>query len=274
MITWVPSLEDIAKWWDDHPCNARHSSAPVGSLQHSVEVTKKKLRAEPHLLPFADPNTWKGKRVLDAGCGLGTVAFEYEKAGAFVVGIDASAESIRIAKARNKALGASVNLAQLYLEQYVARDPFDLAWCWGVLHHTPFPDMVLRSLRKSLVPGGTLKLMVYHRHSLKAVQTYWKYLLRHQPLDFDLEKAIRWYSEANTGCPWSEVYTPTEICRVVEAAGFEVKSCRVDHIFRWDIPSYTQGEWVEAWWVRALPRAAFRWLERNFGWHILVEATK
>jgi 2-polyprenyl-3-methyl-5-hydroxy-6-metoxy-1,4-benzoquinol methylase len=237
--------KEIAAWWDANPCNARHSDA-FGQRQYHTEVTRKKFRAEPHLRPFADPEAWAGKRVYDAGCGIGTVALEYAQAGADVTAVDVSAGSLDILVERlawlSDGVGERLTWGQENIEDF-CKYPFDLVWCWGVLHHTPNPLSALQRFSACLDPGGVLKLMVYHRRSTKALGLR----LRH-------------------------AYTPQEICGLVTKAGFEVTSCRVDHIFKWSVPHYIRGEWVEKPWVRALPPAVFAWLEQTFGWHILVEA--
>ena len=45
--------------------------------------------------------SWKGKKVLDVGCGTGLFAFNAAKKGAIVLGVDFSTEAIEIAKSQH-----------------------------------------------------------------------------------------------------------------------------------------------------------------------------
>jgi SAM-dependent methyltransferase len=257
-------IDRIAAYWDARPCNVRHSNAPVGSLEYSEQVTWRKWRAEPHLWRFAYFAEWRGKDVLDAGCGIGTVALEFAHYGARVVGVDVSARSFEIAEKRAEAERLPVRFMRGSLEDAWLPPMFDLIWCWGVLHHTPHPDKALANFRRWLKPGGVVRAMVYHRLSTKALRLW---LRAGCPRDFD--SAVARGSEAQPGCPLTRTYTKRSARRLFEDAGFTVTRCDVTHIFPWRVPDYVRGEFVRGWPWRVLPE---RWLERWLGWHILVEA--
>ena len=46
------TIEDVKKFWDDRPCNVKHSSKEVGTKEYFNEVTKKKFFVENHILNF------------------------------------------------------------------------------------------------------------------------------------------------------------------------------------------------------------------------------
>ena len=68
------TIEDVKKFWNDRPCNIRHSSKELGTIEYFDEVSKKKFNAEPHILDFTTFPKWKGKKVLEIGCGWGGFA--------------------------------------------------------------------------------------------------------------------------------------------------------------------------------------------------------
>lgn len=55
---------------------------------------------EPHIVHFAEFELWKGKRVLELGCGLGTDTLQFHKAGALITSFDLSSKSVEMAKQR------------------------------------------------------------------------------------------------------------------------------------------------------------------------------
>jgi SAM-dependent methyltransferase len=86
---------------------------PIGSHDYFEEVRNKRYHVEPHILKFADFDKWQGKRVLEIGCGIGTDAIEFVKAGADYTGIDISTASLAIAKDRFKIYNLQGNLLNL-----------------------------------------------------------------------------------------------------------------------------------------------------------------
>ena len=76
------NLKDVVSFWDSRPCNINHSSCEKGTKKYFREVTEKKYKVEPHILSFANFKEWRGKKVLEIGCGLGTAAQSFAEAGA------------------------------------------------------------------------------------------------------------------------------------------------------------------------------------------------
>ena len=97
--------------------------------------------------------SWKGKRVLDAGCGTGELPYLIAKKGAaHVLGIDYSKDAIEIAK---KTYSAS-NLVFECTDISSVKGPFDVVCSLGTLEHIDDPVIVLRQFKKMLAPGGSL----------------------------------------------------------------------------------------------------------------------
>ena len=71
------TIEDVKKFWNDRPCNVRHSSKEVGTLEYFNEVSNKKFFVEPHIIDFTDFASWRSKKVLEVGCGLATAGIEF-----------------------------------------------------------------------------------------------------------------------------------------------------------------------------------------------------
>ena len=73
----IATIEDVKKFWNDRPCNIRHSSKELGSLEYFNEVSKKKFYVEPHILDFTKFPQWKNKKVLEIGCMLHNSKYDF-----------------------------------------------------------------------------------------------------------------------------------------------------------------------------------------------------
>jgi SAM-dependent methyltransferase len=258
------SVEDVRRYWDNRPCNVRHGTARVGTLEWSRQVTARKYLVEPHIPAFADFPRWRGKRVLEIGCGIGTDTLEFVKNGARVVAVDLSEESLHLASDRFEVEGLlwkktygmerPVTFYCLDAEAYLPIKSFDLAYSFGVLHHTPNPERALANIFRSLKPGGELRIMLYARFSLK-------FMFGEQP-------------EAQAGCPLARTYTAASAAKLVRRAGFAVDNIWKDHIFPWRVKDYVHHRYVKRLPYRWLPAAWFAALEKKLGHHLLVVARR
>ena len=268
------SIADVQRYWDARPCNIRHSTKPVGSREYFDEVEARKYFVEPHIPAFADFERWRGKRVLEVGCGIGTDSINFARAGAQLTAVDLSSESLRIAAERADVMGVAdrIEFIQANAEELTARltgEPYDLVYSFGVVHHTPRPNLALAAMRALTVPGGTLKLMVYHHRSWKVVSIvaakghgrFWK-----------TDELVAEHSEAQTGCPVTFSYTRREARELVERSGFRVQELWVDHVFPYRVREYVNYRYVKEPYFRWMPEALFSGFERRLGWHLLVTA--
>jgi 2-polyprenyl-3-methyl-5-hydroxy-6-metoxy-1,4-benzoquinol methylase len=267
-------ISRVKEYWDQRPCNIRHSSAPIGSRQYFDEVEARKYFVEPHIPGFAQFDRWRGKKVLEIGCGIGTDTLSFARSGAQVSTVDLSEKSMELARARASVFGLQGHI-RFYpgdaeeLSRFVPVEPYDLIYSFGVIHHTPHPDVVLNQLRQYTRPGTTIKIMVYHRRSYKVASIL---LTEGRGQFWKLPDLVAKNSEAQTGCPVTYTYSRREGKQLLERHGFRVREVRVDHIFPYRIPDYVQYRYLKEPYLRWLPQPLFRALERRFGWHLLLTA--
>ncbi|HST54710.1 MAG TPA: class I SAM-dependent methyltransferase [Solirubrobacteraceae bacterium] len=96
-----------------------------------------------------------GARILDAGCGSGRNMVELGRFGT-VTGIELSETSVELARER----GAGEVVQGSLLEMVFADDSFELAASLDVIEHLEDDRKALRELRRVVVPGGALLIMV------------------------------------------------------------------------------------------------------------------
>jgi len=255
----VTIIQEVQDFWNARPCNIRHGVSPIGSEEWSREVTRRKYFVEPHIPVFAQFERWTGKNVLEVGCGIGTDTLEFVRAGAHVSAIDISNESIALAQQRFKYFVGPHSPVFFTCENAEECVPhafggFDLAYSFGVLHHTPHPTAALVRMRNAMKMGGELRIMLYAKWSLKNI-------LGDQP-------------EAQAGCPIAKVYSVKEAAHLLEKSGFKVESIEKTHIFPWNVRSYVNHKYEKEWYWKLVPARVFKWLEGKLGWHLLIVGRK
>jgi len=96
---------------------------------------------------------WRGKRVLDLGCGGGFMAEALARRGAIVDAVDPAAAAIAIAKQHARDLGIEYRVGTG--EHLPFPDAgFDAVICVDVLEHVADLDRVLAEIHRVLKPGG------------------------------------------------------------------------------------------------------------------------
>src|SRR4051794_24764348 len=101
----------------------------------------------------------EGLRILDAGCGTGlsTVSLARLNPGSRVVGIDASARALEVARQRAEAAEAKeIEFQRHDLEQPLPPGPFDFITCRRVLGQVDDPVRVLINLARALDDRGLI----------------------------------------------------------------------------------------------------------------------
>jgi len=267
-------ISRVRDYWDARPCNLRHSPAPVGTKDYFDQVEARKYFVEPHIAGFAEFERWRGKKVLEIGCGIGTDTINFARHGATVTTVDLSERSIELARKRAAVFGVERQIQFCggnaeELTQFVPVEAYDLIYSFGVIHHTPHPRKVLEQLKEYTRPGTTVKIMVYHRRSYKVA---WILLAEGRGQFWKLPDLVAKNSEAQTGCPVTYTYTRSEGRKLLELHGFHVTDVRVEHIFPYLIRDYVEYRYVKKLYFRWLPQGLFRALERQFGWHLLLTA--
>ena len=254
------TIEQVRDYWNNRPCNLRHSRSPVGTREYFDEVEARRYANEPHNYTFPDFDRWKGKRVFEIGCGIGTDAVNFARAGANYTGIDLSSESIKLAKQRFEVFELNGEFFEANAEElndvFDPHEKFDLIYSFGVIHHAPRPERVVAHLPKLLQDDGECRVMLYAKNS-------WKNMLIEANWD---------QPEAQDNCPQAVTYTKQEARELFKA--FDNVHVEQDFIFSWNIEHYVKYEYVKQPWFEAMPEELFKIMEKSLGWHLMITAKR
>ena len=238
----MTEITEVENYWDAHPSGSQWDI--------STDLVVRRT-GQPEILPFMSPWLWKGKRVLELGCGTGIDAIDFARYGAYVDAVDLSNKALDVAgnRAHQSHLASRMRFHQGNLEdltRYVKPRPFDLIYSFGVLHHTPRPERVLELLDYYYVERGTvLKIMLYHKYSWRVLSA----LVRHSRfMWWRVGKALQEHAEHQPGCPIVRTYSKRQAKKLIE--------CR---------PRFKVID-IKARRFPLLPA-----LEGLFGWYLLID---
>jgi SAM-dependent methyltransferase len=139
-----------------HEKQARQRAAEFARHPESLHVDEDwYLDHETWIRPaFAQLGDWRGRTVLDFGCGHGMAAVVLARRGARVTGFDLSPAYVAEARARARINHVAVDFVQADGERLPFADAsFDRIWGNAVLHHLDI-DRGGREIHRVLRPGG------------------------------------------------------------------------------------------------------------------------
>jgi ubiquinone/menaquinone biosynthesis C-methylase UbiE len=122
----------------------------------SARIELQRQRAaelERHLLNVLAPLTGR-ERALDAGCGVGALAYALAPHVGEVIGVDADEELLAAARSDAPANCSFVKADVTALPFRFGE--FDIAGCLRVLHHVRRPELVVSELARVTRPGGVV----------------------------------------------------------------------------------------------------------------------
>ncbi len=118
---------------------------------------------------FAEQHFDRPGRLIDLGCGTGRLLRPFAARGYWVLGVDLSAEMLKLARARAAAAGVAVHLARANLVELdaLAGGTFDYAACLfstlGMIEGAAQRQRVVAHVHRLLRPGGKFVLHVHNR---------------------------------------------------------------------------------------------------------------
>ena len=176
------SKKSIQEWWTQNPMTYGETHGQTNYTDGVYSMGTKDFfdRVDQEFYSWNQPlhdqkpfdrlfpyDLYKGKKVLEIGCGLGTMLMNWAQNEAKCTGVDLNPTSIAQSKKRFEIQGLIADIRLEDANQLPFEDnQFDYVWSWGVLHHSPNLDISIKELFRVLKPGGGFGLMLYNRKSL------------------------------------------------------------------------------------------------------------
>jgi ubiquinone/menaquinone biosynthesis C-methylase UbiE len=287
------SVLGVQSWWTENPMvyGLRHGS-PV--YEHEGKVTEvepgdteffenvdeqfyawnRPLHASDRPFDRIFPyDEFKGRRVLEVGCGMGTMAMNWAIQGARISPVDLTKTAVRQTKRRFTLKEINCTPCQAQAESLpFADESFPYAYSWGVLHHTPNIRKTLQEIHRVLEPGGRAGVMLYNRSSvlyLFWIRFYEGWLHREGRFLDPVELASRYGDGSREeGNPHTWPVTEKEIYedlfRPFSRVRVTILGTELDNIFRRVMPGIGS----------ILPRFVKKAYARRWGWSLWIEAIK
>ena len=252
----MATIDEVRAYWTRHIHDLEITRHPVGSRGFFDDLDQYHFEKLHHLLRLVDFDGYRGRSVLEVGCGAGVDLARFAKGGADVTGVDLASSAIELARANFVQQGLLGRFEVADGEHLPFPDnTFDLVYAHGVVQYTPDPRQLVTECHRVLKPGGRAVLQVYNRVSwLNALSKLMNVGLEHD------------------GAPVLLKFSIGEFRRLL--AGFREITIVPE---RFPVKSRLHGGWKGAVYnglfvgtFNALPRA----LVRRFGWHLLAFCRK
>jgi SAM-dependent methyltransferase len=246
----------VRDYWNAHIHDLDISRHAPGTREFFADLDQYHFEKLHHLPRLIDFNAYRGRKVLDVGCGAGTDLMRFARGGALVTGVDISSSAIALAKQNFAQQGLAADLREADGERLPFADgEFDVVFAHGVVQYTANGQALVDECRRVLKPGGMAVFQAYNRISwLNGLSKIMKV-----PLEHEDAPVLRRYSARELRA----LLTAFRDVRIVEE--------------RFPVKSRLHGGWkgmlFNTFFVgafNALPRA---WV-RRFGWHLLAFCEK
>lgn len=249
-------LTELRDYWNLHIHDLEIATHPVGTagfFQELAEYRFDKLHYLPQVVNFS---AYKGKRLLEVGCGLGIDLVRFARAGAVVTGVDLAEVSIDLARKNFVQEGLTADLQVMNGEDLQFGDnSFDVVYAHGVLQYTADTQRMINELHRVLQPSGEAILMVYNKYSwLNILSKLTKVELEHEDAPVLRKYSIRQFKSMLRS--FAEFRLVPERFPVKSRLHGGIKGTLYNELF---VGGFNM-----------LPKA----LIRPFGWHIMAFARK
>lgn len=193
-----------AEWWDPtgkfkplhmlNPCRLDYITSQIaGEFSRDLKA----------------PRPFEGLRLLDIGCGGGLLCEPMARLGATVVGADAAAGNIPVARLHAEQQGLEIDYRHITAEALVDQgEEFDVVLNMEVVEHVADPLAYLTACQRLLKPGGLHICSTLNRNPKSFAMAI-----------LGAEWVMRWLPKGTHD--WSKFITPDELFELLKQAGLD-----------------------------------------------------
>ncbi len=197
----------VKDFWNEASCGEElYMKGDELRAQYENQL-KVRYELEPYIPAFAGFDQQNGKKVLEIGVGLGADHQMFAQNGAILSGCDLTERAIENTRKRFEVFGLNSDLQVADAENLpYPNETFDTVYSWGVIHHSPNTPKAIEQIHRILKPGGTSKIMIYHKHAMVGYMLWVRYALMKLKPFTSLKTIYAKYLES----PGTKAYTVEE----------------------------------------------------------------
>lgn len=206
--------KQVHDYWNVASCGTEFIKKEKFTRDYFDTIEEFRYTIEPEIFSFAQFSRYRGKKVLEVGVGAGTDFIQWLRSGALAHGIDLTQEAVTNVQQRCMQEGLTPQALSVGDAEQIdyPSASFDLAYSWGVIHHSPHTEKALSELIRVTKPGGTIKYMIYNRYSLFSVYMWIRCaLLKGKPF-----KTLRTVLAQHQESPGTKAYTFKEATTMLQ----------------------------------------------------------
>jgi 2-polyprenyl-3-methyl-5-hydroxy-6-metoxy-1,4-benzoquinol methylase len=160
------SLDEVRSYWNEYVNDIEVTDLPPGTPEFFDALERYRYEKIDYLRDYVGFARYRGKKVLEVGCGVGIDLLQFARAGAEVTARDLTENAVRLARANLAREGYSGDIQVGNAEALdFAEGSFDVVYSHGVLHHTTDTVKAIGEVHRVLRPGGEAIIMLYNRRS-------------------------------------------------------------------------------------------------------------
>ena len=106
----MATIDEVRTYWNERIHDLEITTHPVGSRGFFDDLDQYHFEKLHHLLRLVDFNAYRGKAVLDVGCGAGVDLARFAKGGAVCTGVDLASAAIDLARANFEQQGNAIKV--------------------------------------------------------------------------------------------------------------------------------------------------------------------
>ncbi len=166
----------VRGFWNAGSCGEVYAEG-LDVEQRFRTQSEARYRLEPYIRDFARFEEGSGQDILEIGVGMGADHLEWARSGPRrLAGVDLTPRAVAWTAQRLKTFGFEPEVQEADAEQLPFPDAsFDIVYSWGVLMCSPDTPRTFREAYRVLRPGGTLRVMIYHRPSMVGLMLWARY---------------------------------------------------------------------------------------------------